>query len=93
MEDEKLMKDLRMSNSKKATVFVRLKEGVLDPQGITIHKALKQMGYDDFKSVRSGRFFELEIDSDTNEIDRKIKEVSEKLLSNPVIENFSVEKK
>lgn len=82
-----------MSNSKKATVFVRLKEGVLDPQGITIHKALKQMGYDDFKSVRSGRFFELEIDSDTNEIDRKIKEVSEKLLSNPVIENFSVEKK
>jgi phosphoribosylformylglycinamidine synthase len=81
-----------MSNSKKAVVYVRLKDGVLDPQGVTIHKALKQMGYDDFKSVRSGRFFELEIDAETNDIDRKIDEVCEKLLSNPVIENFSVEK-
>jgi phosphoribosylformylglycinamidine synthase len=92
MEGEKLTKDLRMSNSKKAVVYVRLKDGVLDPQGVTIHKALKQMGYDDFKSVRSGRFFELEIDAETNDIDRKIDEVCEKLLSNPVIENFSVEK-
>ena len=92
MDGEKLTKDLRMSNSKKAVVYVRLKDGVLDPQGVTIHKALKQMGYDDFISVRSGRFFELEIDAETNDIDRKINEVCEKLLSNPVIENFSVEK-
>ena len=92
MDGEKLTKDLRMSNSKKAVVYVRLKDGVLDPQGVTIHKALKQMGYDDFKSVRSGRFFELEIDAETNDIDRKIDEVCEKLLSNPVIENFTVEK-
>ena len=81
-----------MSDTKKAVVYVRLKDGVLDPQGVTIHKALKQMGYDDFKSVRSGRFFELEIDAETNDIDRKIDEVCEKLLSNPVIENYSVEK-
>ena len=92
MDGEKLTKDLRMSNSKKTIVYVRLKDGVLDPQGVTIHKALKQMGYDDFKSVRSGRFFELEIDAETNDIDRKIDEVCEKLLSNPVIENFTVEK-
>ena len=81
-----------MSNTKKAVVFVRLKEGVLDPQGVTINKALKQMGYDDFMSVRSGKFFELEFESDNNDIDKKIDEVSEKLLSNPVIENFTVEK-
>ena len=53
-----------MSNNPKATVFVRLKDGVLDPQGVTIHKALAQMGYDDFLSVKSGRFFELELKPD-----------------------------
>ena len=79
------------NNSKKATVFVRLKDGVLDPQGVTIHKALTQMGYDDFMSVRSGRFFELEINGSANDIDRQIEEVCSKLLTNPVIENFTVE--
>lgn len=81
-----------MSNSNKAVVFVRLKDGVLDPQGVTIHKALKQMGYDDFLSVRSGRFFELEIESSNGDLDKKIDEVCSKLLSNPVIEEYSVEK-
>jgi phosphoribosylformylglycinamidine synthase PurS subunit len=81
------------NNSKKAVVYVRLKDGVLDPQGITIQKALAQMGYKDFLSVRSGRFFELEIKADCSDIDRKIDEVCSKLLANPVIENFEVEKK
>ena len=81
-----------MSENRKAIVYVRLKEGVLDPQGVTIHKALSQMGYEDFMSVRSGRFFELEIRADADDIDTKIDEVSTKLLSNPVIETFSVEK-
>ena len=83
-----------MSNkSKKAVVYVRLKDGVLDPQGITIQKALVQMGYKDFLSVRSGRFFELEIKADSTEIDRKVDEICSKLLANPVIEKFEVEKK
>jgi phosphoribosylformylglycinamidine synthase len=47
-----------VSETKKAVVFVRLKDGVLDPQGVTIQKSLNQMGYPDFISVRSGRFFE-----------------------------------
>ena len=50
------------------------------------------MGYDDFVSVRSGKIFELEFESSNNDIDKKIEEVSSKLLSNPVIENFTVEK-
>ena len=78
--------------TKKVTVFVRLKDGVLDPQGVTIQKALNQMGYPDFVSVRSGKFFELEIDASTSDIDRKVNEVCSKLLSNPVIERFTVEK-
>jgi len=81
-----------MNSSRKAIVYVRLKDGVLDPQGVTIHKALTQMGYEDFLSVRSGRFFELEIKGDASNIDRKIDEVCSKLLANPVIEKYSVEK-
>ena len=81
-----------MSNNRKAIVYVRLKDGVLDPQGVTIHKALTQMGYEDFLSVRSGRFFELEIKGDAANIDRKIDEICSKLLANPVIEKYLVEK-
>ncbi len=81
-----------MDSNEKAVVYVRLKEGVLDPQGLTIHKALLQMGYSDFLSVRSGRFFELEINSECADIDREIGEVCSKLLANPVIEEFTVER-
>jgi len=81
-----------MANKTKAVVHVRLKEGVLDPQGVTIHKALLQMGYPEFTSVRSGRFFELEIDSESGSADARIEEVCRKLLANPVIETFTVEK-
>ena len=81
-----------MNSNRKAIVYVRLKDGVLDPQGVTIHKALAQMGYEDFLSVRSGRFFELEIKGDAANIDRKIDEVCSKLLANPVIEKYSVER-
>jgi len=80
-----------MSSSRKAVVYVRLKEGVLDPQGETIHKALTQMGFEDFLSVRSGRFFELEIKSDALDIDRQINEVCSKLLANPVIEKYTIQ--
>jgi phosphoribosylformylglycinamidine synthase PurS subunit len=81
-----------MAENKKAVVYVSLKDGVLDPQGVTIQKALSQMGYSDFVSVRSGKFFELEIESDASDIDRRIDDVSSRLLSNPVIEKFHVER-
>ena len=80
-----------MTQNKKAVVYVRLKDGVLDPQGVTIQKALSQMGYGDFVSVRSGRFFELEIKAGSTDVERKIDEVCSKLLANPVIEKYEVE--
>jgi phosphoribosylformylglycinamidine synthase PurS subunit len=76
----------------KATVYVRLKDGVLDPQGLTIQKALSHMGYEEFVSVKSGRFFELEIQGSAANMDSRIQEVCAKLLSNPVIEKFTVER-
>ncbi len=78
--------------TKKVIVYVRLKDGVLDPQGVTIQKALGQMGYPDFVSVRSGKFFELEIDAAASDVERQVNEVSSKLLANPIIERFTVEK-
>ena len=82
-----------MSRTKqKAVVYVRLKEGVLDPQGITIQKALSQMGYKEFVGVRTGRFFELEISAHGTDIDSRINEVCSKLLANPVIESYKVER-
>ncbi len=82
-----------MSGSlKKATVYVKLKDGVLDPEGKTIQKALSQMGYREFLSVRTGRFFELEIEANGSDMDSRIDEICSKLLANPVIENYRVEK-
>ena len=80
-----------MTANRKAVVYVSLKDGVLDPQGVTIQKALGQMGFNEFVSVRSGKFFELEIDAGATDIDRRIDEVCSKLLSNPVIESYRVE--
>ncbi|UCD16369.1 MAG: phosphoribosylformylglycinamidine synthase subunit PurS [Candidatus Zixiibacteriota bacterium] len=79
-----------MSN-KKATVHIRLKDGVLDPQGITIQRAILNMGYDIVDSVRSGRFFELELSGDNGKVGTKVDEICRRLLANPVIEDFSVE--
>jgi phosphoribosylformylglycinamidine synthase len=74
----------------RAIVYIRLKEGVLDPQGKTIANAMKNMGYDEFSSVRSGRFFELECD-DSPDLEARIDEVCRKLLSNPVVETYRVD--
>jgi phosphoribosylformylglycinamidine synthase PurS subunit len=74
----------------KAVVYIRLKEGVLDPQGKTISQAMSNMGYDEFISVRSGRFFELECET-RPDLDKRIDEVCRKLLSNPVVETYRVE--
>jgi len=81
-----------MANNTRAVVHVRLKDGVLDPQGKTIQKALLQMGYDDVLSVRTGRFFELEVRAEADNLDRKLDEMCAKLLANPVIEDYTVEK-
>ena len=81
-----------MSRTRRAVVYVRLKDGVLDPQGVTIQKALAQMGYREVVSVRSGKIFELEVEGDDGDLDRRIDEVCSRLLANPVIETYRVER-
>ena len=77
----------------KARVYVTLKKSVFDPQGKTIHDALKGLGYAQVEDVRQGKFFELDLAPGTSSADarQKAEEIAEKVLSNPVIESFRVE--
>ncbi len=76
----------------KAIVTVRLKPGVLDPQGVTIAKALASMGYTGVGGVRAGKVFELQLDNgDAEGARKKAEEIAHRLLANPVIETYTVE--
>jgi phosphoribosylformylglycinamidine synthase subunit PurS len=77
--------------SMKAYVTVMLKTTVLDPQGKTIHGALKKMGYKGVGAVRQGKFFELNLDGglDKNAAKAEVERIAKEVLTNPVIEEFS----
>jgi phosphoribosylformylglycinamidine synthase subunit PurS len=76
----------------KARIHVYLKEGVLDPQGKAVASALKTLGFDEVESVRQGKFFEVETGPvPAGEAEARLKGYCQKLLANPVIENFRVE--
>lgn len=74
----------------KAQVFVSLKRTVLDPQGKTIHGALKKMGYKGVQDVRQGKYFELNLDGlNKAEASAEVERIAREVLTNPVIEEFS----
>ena len=75
----------------KATIYISLKNGVLDPQGKAIEKALGQLGFDGVENVRQGKMIELELaDTDANQARDQLQEMCEKLLANTVIENYDI---
>ena len=75
----------------KAVVFVTLKADVLDPQGKAIAHACAALGHGAVEGVRQGKLFELQISaSDEAEARSVAQQVSEKLLANPVIEDFRI---
>ena len=77
----------------KATVTVMLKPDVLDPQGAAIGRACASLGYEGIRDVRQGKVFEVELDAkDEGAARRVVLELAEKLLANPVIEDFQLEK-
>jgi len=76
----------------RAVVYVKLKDGVLDPQGSTIQRALENMGYHGIKDVRSGKVFEISFQQDQGKKPEElIDEICRKLLTNPVIEKYNFE--
>ncbi|PIQ59943.1 MAG: phosphoribosylformylglycinamidine synthase [Bacteroidetes bacterium CG12_big_fil_rev_8_21_14_0_65_60_17] len=75
----------------KAHVTVTLRPSILDPQGKATHHALSQLEFDQIQHVRIGKFIEMEIEAASEEEARRIaEEASDKLLANPVMEDFSV---
>ena len=75
----------------KATIYISLKNGVLDPQGKAIENALGQLGFDGVDRVRQGKMIELELtDTDANQARGRLQEMCEKLLANTVIENYDI---
>jgi phosphoribosylformylglycinamidine synthase subunit PurS len=75
----------------KARVHVRLKDGVLDPQGAAIGRALAQIGFSGVGEVRQGKMIELQLDDDDlGAAEARVRAMCERLLANPVIETYSV---
>ena len=75
----------------KVSVTVTLKKDVLDPQGKVVEKTLKNMGYGNIENVRQGKFFEIEInDNDKKKAESTVEEICKKLLTNMVIEDYSI---
>ncbi len=74
----------------KVRVLVRLKPGVLDPQGRAVHHALEGLGFSGVEDVRIGRVIEMDLAGGTS--NEAIDEMCRKLLANMVIEDYAVEK-
>ena len=77
----------------KFAVTITLKKDVLDPQGKVVGQTLKNIGIENLKSIRQGKFFEIDLDeNDSNKGEMKVKEMCEKLLANQIIEDFKIKK-
>jgi len=76
----------------KAYVYVSLKKSVLDPQGKTIHGALRKMGYKGLEEVRQGKYFEIMLNGGLTraEAQAEVDRIAREVLTNPVIEECRV---
>jgi phosphoribosylformylglycinamidine synthase len=69
----------------KARVLIRPKEGILDPQGIAVERALPALGFSGVQNVHVGRLIELDVE-DSSQLDA----MCQKLLANPLIEDYEI---
>jgi phosphoribosylformylglycinamidine synthase len=77
----------------KATVYVRLKQEVLDPQGDAVKRALGSLGIEGVKGVRVGKLIEIELDAATSaapDLEARIARMADEMLANTVIEDYEV---
>ena len=76
----------------KAKVYVTIKENVLDPQGVAVQGALHTLGFAEVEKVRIGKYLEIDLQASSRaEAEAQVKEMSEKLLANTVVENYRIE--
>lgn len=71
-------------------IFVTYKKGIFDPPGATAERALANLGYTDVKSVKIGKYIQLDIDDSPSALTR-VREMCDKLLANPVIEDYRIQ--
>ena len=75
----------------KISVTVTLKKDVLDPQGKVVKQTLKNMAHQNIENVRQGKYFEIELnENDKKKAEKIIEEISKKLLTNTVIEDYAI---
>jgi len=76
----------------RAQITITLKPTVLDAQGATVERALHNLGFEAVDGVRMGKHIELDVDApDTDTARRQVDEMCQKLLANPVIEEYRIE--
>ena len=76
----------------KARIHVKLKPGVLDPQGKAIGNALKGLGFGGIDEVRQGKLIELDlVDTDPEAARARLEAMCRQLLANPVVEDYAIE--
>tara|TARA_B100000949_G_C13962616_1_gene317615 strand:+ start:342 stop:584 length:243 start_codon:yes stop_codon:yes gene_type:complete len=75
----------------RAKVYVTLKKSVLDPQGKTIHYSLHNIGFKKVTGVRQGKFFEIDFAAGLSreEVQAEVERIAQRVLTNPVIEEFN----
>ena len=75
-----------------AKIYVTLKPAVNDPPGQTVLAALRRMGYESASDVRVGKFLQLKVEGmERLQVERQVDEMCQKLLANPVIEDYRYE--
>jgi len=73
-------------------IFVSLKQGVLDPQGKAIERSLHALGYSEVHDVRMGKYLEFGVEAASRSAaEARVREMCDKLLANPVIEEYRFE--
>jgi phosphoribosylformylglycinamidine synthase subunit PurS len=75
----------------KVNVIVTPKTAVLDPQGAAVRDAMQHLGLPEVRSVRVGKFLEIELDGDAAALEPRLRDLCRDLLSNPVVEDYRLQ--
>ena len=90
---EKLFQLNSKKNKLKFSVIVTLKKDVLDPQGKVVQNTLANLGMDNLKSIRQGKYFEIDVEEqDQIKAEEIVNQMCEKLLVNLIIEDYKIDK-
>jgi phosphoribosylformylglycinamidine synthase subunit PurS len=76
----------------KVNVIVKPKEAVLDPQGNAVRDAMRHLGMPEVRSVRIGKYMEINVDGEDVDLEKRLHDLCRDLLSNPVIEDYELVK-